>query len=264
MLPQMDQGPIYNQINFSLPGWNQLINGRPLISIDFPVIHCPSDPGFQGNNNTPWSGSRGYSSFISLNTNKIGWSTYAGAEGYDWWFRGNHPLSGVFNLNTCVKISDITDGTSTTIAVAECSTAGFQPNAGIPGHLHMGGGVPRTGGQGNWVYRSALIATNTNGDVAGGWKLPDPDGGSTSGFWWAAAPYSMQPTYLECFGINNNWPGASSRHAGGAHAVMCDGSVRFLSDSMNYPGENTNGWVQGAGVWGALNTYCGGEKVSDF
>ena len=265
ILPQIDQAPIYNQINFSIPAWGQVIGGTQLISIDFPLIHCPSDPGFQGGGNLP-GGGRGVSALQSLNpsASKIGWSTYAGAEGYDWWFRGNHGLSGVFNLNTAVSIRDIVDGTGNTIAVCEASTSGFQPLGNIPGHQHMGGGIPRQGGQGNWVYRSALVATNTNGDVAGGYGLMDPDGASTGGFWWAGAPYSMQPTYLECFAINNNWPGASSRHPGGAHALMCDGSVRFLNDTMNYPGEGKTGYSNGSGVWGALNTYAGGEVVGDY
>ncbi|MBS0263697.1 MAG: DUF1559 domain-containing protein [Planctomycetes bacterium] len=263
LLPQLDQGPVFNKINFSIPAWGQSIDGTPLISIDFPVIKCPTDPGFQAGQNLP-TGGRVANQLQTKGLSKIGWSTYAGAEGYDWWFRGGHGLSGVFNLNTCVKIADIADGTANTIAICEASTAGFQPQPGVPGHQHMGGGIYRQGGQNNWVYRSALVATNTNGDVAGGYQLLDPDGSSSGGFWWAGAPYSMQPTYLECFGINNNWPGASSRHSGGAHAVMCDGSVRFLSDSMNYPGEAATGYNNCSGVWGALNTYAGNEPIGDY
>jgi len=269
--PYLDQAVVYNQINFNLPGWNQLINGnKALIAIDFPVLHCPSDPGFQGNVNLPGGGRTIAAALQLIGASQIGWSNYAGAEGYDWWYRGNQGLSGVFNLMTCVKISDIVDGTSQTIAAVEASCQGFQPKANVAGHQHMGGGILRTQGQGNAVYRSALIATNTNSDVAGNYQLLDPDGGSSGGFWWAAAPYSMQPTYLECFGINNNWPGASSRHAGGAQSVFCDGSVHFLSDSMNYPGEASEPpppatpiwYTYSAGVWGALNSYSGAEVIT--
>ncbi|MGE5191114.1 MAG: DUF1559 domain-containing protein [Deltaproteobacteria bacterium] len=265
ILPYLDQAPLYNQINFSLPILGQRSStGQPVPSIDFPVLHCPTDPGFQNDANAPtWSGSTGMASITAAGLTKIGWTNYAGAEGYDWWYRGQSPLSGVFNLNTCVKIADIVDGTSNTISVCECSTSGFQPNPGVPGHLHMGGGIPRTGGQNNWVYRTALLASSTNSDVAGAYKLMGAGGEASCQFWWAGAPYAMQPTYLECFGINNNWPGASSRHVGGAQALFCDGSVHFLSDTMNYPGENITGWGQGSGIWGALNTYAGQEvKVS--
>ena len=82
--------------------------------------------------------------------------------------------------------------------------------------------------------------------------------------WWKAAPYAYKPTYLHCFGLNAEWPGASSLHTGGAQFLMADGSVRFLSSNINYPGENTIGWVSGAGVWGALNTMKGGEVVSNY
>jgi prepilin-type N-terminal cleavage/methylation domain-containing protein/prepilin-type processing-associated H-X9-DG protein len=266
ILPYLDQAPVYNQINFSMPILTQkLSNGKPVASFDFSVLHCPTDPGFQSDVNAPtWSGSGGLASLQANGITKIGWSNYAGAEGYDWWFRGNNPISGVFNLNTCVRISDITDGTSNTIGVCECSTSGFDPNAGVPGHTHMGGGHYRPGGQNNWVYRTALLASSTNSDVATNFGLMGAGGEASCQFWWAGAPYAMQPTYLECFGINNNWPGASSRHVGGAQALMCDGAVRFLSDTMNYPGENVTGWGQGSGVWGAINTYAGGETTTNF
>lgn len=250
-LPYMEQRPLYEQIDFRLPLGGQgspavqvIQDGTntPISSKNIPTMLCPSDPGFQGGENR----------------HLLGWSNYAGAEGYDWWFRGNHELSGVFNLNASVKFQDIKDGTSNTIAVCEASTQGFMPKPGIPGHLHSGDGIPRNGGQDNGVFRCALLACNTNGDVHGGWQLPNPDG-TVAGFWWRGSPFAMQPTYLHCFGINNNWPGASSRHPGGAQAVMADASTRFLNENIDYPGENVTGWAAGSGVWGAINTYAGRE-----
>ena len=191
----------------------------------------------------------------------MAWNNYAGSEGYDWWQRTAHPLSGFFNLNTFTKISGITDGTSNTLAVVEASVQAFQPNPGVAGHQKNGGGSPRGGGSDNAVFRTLLVSANTNSDVMTVRQLPRPDG-ATTGFWWGTAPYTMQPTFLHCFGINNNWPGASSRHTGGAQAVYADGSVHFLSDSLDYPGEATNGYARGAGVWGGINTITGGEVVA--
>jgi prepilin-type N-terminal cleavage/methylation domain-containing protein len=256
-LPYIEQAPLYNSINFSLPLWGadanganaqKMANGKIIASQTIPTYLCPSDPGFGG----------------GPNRHNLAWSNYAGAEGYDWWRRPNHVLSGVFNLNTYTKFSGITDGTSNTLAVVEASTQGFEPNAGVAGHLKNGGGKARGGGSDNAVFRSLLLATNTNDDVTQGWQLPNPQG-TVSGFWWKAAPYAMQPTFLHCFGINNNWPGASSRHTGGAMAVYCDASVHFLSENIDYPqGGESNAavaYTKGAGVWGAINTITGGETV---
>jgi prepilin-type N-terminal cleavage/methylation domain-containing protein/prepilin-type processing-associated H-X9-DG protein len=253
-LPYIEQQALYNQINFSFPlagAVPQLLdNGQPIVAQRIPTYLCPSDPGF---GNAP-------------NPHNLGWSNYAGSEGYDWWRRPNHPITGVFNLNTYTLLSSITDGTSNTLAVVEASTQGFQPKPGTPGHLKTGGGIPRTGGSNNAVFRSLLLATNTNDDVTQSWQLPNPDG-VVQGFWWRSVPYAMQPTFLHCFGINNNWPGASSRHPAGAQAVFCDGSVRFLSEDIDYPpnGEASIGHVSGAGVWGAINTIAGNEvDVGNF
>lgn len=252
ILPNVEQNAIYNQLNFNAPLWGatpqKFTNGTNIAAQNIPTFLCPSDPGFGA----------------GPNRHGLAWSNYAGAEGYDWWRRPNHPLSGVFNLNTYTKLSAITDGTSNTVAVVEASTQAFEPNAGVAGHQKNGGGKARGGGSDNAVFRSLLLATNTNNDVTSSWNLPNPDG-TVNGFWWRSAPYAMQPTFLHCFGINNNWPGASSRHTGGAQAAFCDGSVRFLSDSLDYPGEATASvnYAYGAGVWGAINTICGGEAKSD-
>jgi prepilin-type processing-associated H-X9-DG protein len=44
--------------------------------------------------------------------------------------------------------------------------------------------------------------------------------------------------------------GARSRHAGGVNAAMCDGSVRFVHDSVNI------------NLWRALGTARGGEVAN--
>ncbi len=268
-LPYIEQTALYNNINFSLPlvsgpaggpdpstmTGQAMPGGRLLVSQRIPTFECPSDPAFGGGSNP----------------HELAWSNYAGTEGYDWWQRPNHPISGMFNLNTYTRISAITDGTSNTLAVVEASTQAFQPNAGVAGHLKVGGGIPRTGGSNNAVFRTLLLAANTNLDVMADWQLPRPDG-AAGGFWWKSSPFAMQPTFLHCFGFNNNWPGASSRHTGGVQSVYADASVHFLSDSIDYPvngeaglaaasGGAIGNHTRGAGVWGAINTYAGSENV---
>lgn len=45
---------------------------------------------------------------------------------------------------------------------------------------------------------------------------------------------------------------ARSRHPGGVNTVMCDGSVRFVTDYVN------------SNTWSALGTMDGGEVIGDF
>jgi len=46
--------------------------------------------------------------------------------------------------------------------------------------------------------------------------------------------------------------GFGARHTGGANFAMCDGSVKFLTNSINYA------------TFSALNTRAGGEVVSNY
>jgi prepilin-type processing-associated H-X9-DG protein len=67
----------------------------------------------------------------------------------------------------------------------------------------------------------------------------------------------------------------SSRHPGGAHVQLGDGSVRFVNESINTQTAGTNGLqVDGTttnlggpspyGIWGALGTLIGSEVVGEF
>jgi prepilin-type processing-associated H-X9-DG protein len=80
----------------------------------------------------------------------------------------------------------------------------------------------------------------------------------------------------------NNWDpaivSATSRHPGGAHVVMCDGAVRFISENINagnpaspdvyaatgQTGAGSSTLQSPYGIWGALGTRNGGEPAGDF
>lgn len=264
ILPYFDQAPLYNSIDFSEPimgvggtAPQTVSGGNTIVGTTVPGLQCPSDPGFGGN--------------TSL-AHGLTHTNYAGANGWDWWWRGPDVHSGVFQNGGNTRMRDIVDGTSNTICVGETSTQAYEVPPGFPSHQTNSGANPRGGGPRNAVFRAAFVAPQTNSDAHSNGALPPgwpgfrsawtrPDGDTTTGFWWKASPYACQPTYLTCFGINNNWPGASSVHEGGGHFLMCDGAVRFISENIQGATPNT--------LWLSLHSMNGGgdarqPQIGDF
>jgi len=63
------------------------------------------------------------------------------------------------------------------------------------------------------------------------------------------------PTNPPCDVSTSDWPtmfAARSRHPGGVQVGLCDGSVRFISDSIEID------------TWRALSTTRGNESLRDF
>jgi prepilin-type N-terminal cleavage/methylation domain-containing protein len=258
LLPYLDQGPMYNSINFSLPLWDTTLktqvdsNGSPLHKKQLTVLTCPTS-GALASANPPTA-----------------YTNYAGSQMY--WaqsaYWGNDPASGVFSDFQNTGIRDIKDGTTTTIAVGECSTFSFQNGA----QWTSGGGKTR-GSASAAVFRPAFLPAGTYSQFPPSYnQYPKwPDGNGTN-YWWPypaggvaggasqSQPYVADATYIGIFGINGEWYGASSDHAGGAQFLMCDGTVRFINQSIQL--------VVNGGIFYALTTRNGQGRneapIGDF
>jgi len=255
ILPHLDQAGLYNEINFDKPIFGQNTAApanKPIRGTTIPALICPS------------------SRDVSANTHGFSITCYAGAEGWDWWDRGSEVYGGVFTLGKGRRMKDISDGTSNTIAVGEVRSDGLQRQ---PGSTHYNGGTGVARGD-NGVMRTALVATgvhptiaaNTGRTIKGPLLRADAGSGSVSATqaagWWGAwaNPYCYKPTYVSHYAMNNDWPGASSPHVGGAHFLMADGAVKFISDGISIGGSGgppDDSLGRYGNVWHALHTVRG-------
>ncbi|NLX57446.1 MAG: DUF1559 domain-containing protein [Planctomycetaceae bacterium] len=231
LLPFMEQQNLYDRINFRTWAW-----GQPHVGTLVPGLRCPSD--------NMWT--------TSAETHGIAWTNYAGSEGYHWWttaFIGAPPLprrsgdvSGLFAPGKKWRsLASIVDGTSNTVIIAERDSYGY-----YGGPFNTSGTGARQTNPSYASFCSAFVATCTNGwgsGEGGVTRFADVDNSKPKGGgFFRSSPNSFTPTYLTAWGINTEWPGASSLHAG--DVVMCikgDGSVAPVSDSITW------------GLWLALN-----------
>ncbi len=237
LLPFLDQAPLYNELDFTLqgnpwalPNFEAQVDGNGKLFRDMliPVFLCPSEPsvwrdghGAKGNyalsiGNSPmppWSGAQ--CRLYSGNNFGIGRSGHGNA-----W--NTSQGSGISSrLTWGAKIRDITDGASNTIAAGE-----IRPQCGD--HTRNG-----------WFHFNSMWVSTTapiNYPIAcvreEAIELPDGSGGTRKYAWNDGALATDHPCSHW-----RNWntsQGFKSRHVGGAHVLLCDGAVRFLSENIDY------------------------------
>ena len=264
-LPYFDQTPVYAIYNFNA-AFDDPSNIIP-VSTKISAFLCPSAPssrmtpgaGVVSDNGQPWPAvGQGYCDYGSMNsirpcyfvsnsvtvppvglaTNTNQSPTHAGvnsmlnspsASKYEW--------DGGLKKWYDTKISDLTDGTSNTMMVVE--------DAGRPQLFRLGKSAGSTVKDG-WGWA----------DIQGGYSL---DGASADALTTGKAsctvpsgPCSLT-TVPTPYAVNmTNDSEMYAFHVGGAQILLCDGSVRFISQNI------------GAATLAALATRNVGDLVGDF
>jgi prepilin-type N-terminal cleavage/methylation domain-containing protein/prepilin-type processing-associated H-X9-DG protein len=250
ILPLMEQGPMFNSVNFTLPYTRP--DNYTVASTTVSSFICPSE---LDSSPTPPSD--------FFNTPKAV-SNY-GLNMGDWFvFAAGGPVNrAVFAPNTCRKFSNFTDGTSNTVLASEVKVRGPEFNC-IPGLSNISnpasvpdptadpftvapeyGGTCGGVGQGHtaWVDGNAqetgmTTAWPPNKQILGLHGEGDLDLQGTPLFMGGA----LGPTFAAIT--------SRSYHPGGVNAVFADGSVRFIKSSIAGP------------IWRALGSVSGGEVIS--
>ena len=163
-----------------------------------------------------------------------------------------------------LKFASVTDGLSNTMAFSEriAFASEASPQQGAFAQVTLDG-----------ESSPADCTASLTGTFAG--QIQESrwsDGRAAYSGFFAAAP----PNSASCTGDGSNsnvhdgsWvlPGASSMHPGGVMVGMGDGSVRFVSETVNTGNQNASfNFTSGAspyGVWGALGSRDGSESITE-
>jgi len=231
ILSQIEQGPLFNAVNFGLPVESS--QNTTVIRTMIATYLCPSDL-----TNGPFQVSDASGNVLATAAPSSYAACVGGNETDTATGINNDGLgTGVFYRNSRIRVADITDGTSLTIAVVErawSKASGVWAGAVTNGTIRRGSqnGCPATGAL---FYPAATLVQahchliNTNSD---------PDGGLD-----------------DC----------SSFHPGGANFLFADGSVHFLKNILGDAGTRPDGstiYYPSDVAFQALATRAGGEVIS--
>ena len=216
LLPYVEQSAFFNQIPFAgdVDLWFDTVqpatpvtsfSGRRPREFNIPTFLCPSDPPARTDLALSNYGCSMGSQAMPANTTSCALYTgnLNGATGHGTDTRTNQ-ISGVFSrIHWAASLSELTDGTSSTIAMGE-----IRPNCAD----HHNQGWPK----GNCLWTSTIPPINYN-------TCRGEAGGDLG-----------QARNCNSFDVWMTSQGFKSKHTGGAQMVLGDGSVQFLSQSIDY------------------------------
>jgi hypothetical protein len=226
LLPYLDALDLYAGFDFKQP-LGVGANKPPLVSTVLPTFGCPSDkrPEKAAGGVIPGMATTNY-----VGNFGVGLPTVFGAD--------TTPLQGIFGVNSRIRFRDIKDGTSNVVLAGErCVPEQGRdwPVDAVEGPFNSYSfGIPSK----STVSPLSIVATVTGNLAAGSGPL------STTGNLTALGT-NDSPGTLTYFGINRAadetslgdfeqvTAGFSSRHEGGCHVLLSDGSVRFISAEID-------------------------------
>ncbi len=249
ILPYLDQAPLYNRLNWSVAGsYESFLSPSSAMSIAVgtvvPAYKCPSSvlPGVLVGGN-------------SLNVN-FGILEYVGLAG-----QNPSAPDGTFYVNSKIGLSKFTDGASNTIVVGEYSglAKGTPPSAPAQ-TIQQASRISVDGVVWYGFYNAHIGAPPSNSPTG----IVSGAGGNWTASWAVKLLQKVQYGYSPAPNVayvtsvaktlapNSITQSLKSGHTGGVHVLMGDGTVRFISDSID------------AQTLLNLSTIAGGEVNGEF
>jgi prepilin-type N-terminal cleavage/methylation domain-containing protein len=238
LTPYLEQTAIYNACDLNNPLYadpsGTVLNSKGnqlAVQQQVPILLCPSDPN-SGMKPDPNFGPTNY--VVCVGSGRNGGSRSSDAD-------------GVFYRSSNTKLTDITDGTSNTAMLSESlignggpdlSSAPVDPQTRERVYVWIGGaGLMNAGVCGSGTYRNDRNTRWADGDA---YETLYDHG------------YTPNSPSIDCISTAGNWKAARSKHTGGVNLLRCDGSIRFVANSIS------------ALTWQNLATRAGGEVLADY
>ena len=248
MLPELDQMPLYNAANLSLPPVQAIALNSTAMKTSLESLVCPSDsqPAVPGYGRVNYR--------FSLGPTPL----WAAGRSY------MPSLSGPFTVNVVYSPASFADGLSSTVGVSErlegdwtkgpfkwggdylyltttvppdIAHALYDPDAAVRFCAGLSLAYPQESRGGESWLLSGLHFTNYNHCATPNLKIPDCSLNSNN-LQWIHERINQQGIFK-----------ATSYHPGGVNAALMDGSVRFFNNGIE------------VNVWRALSTRSGGEVI---
>jgi len=231
ILPQLDQAPLFEQLEPNNPESYLVALSDPvkltLLQIPLPAYRCPSASGPDLNPHRVMAPGT-----LDIQVTS---SNYVGSMGV----HTNGASHGLLHGQSKVRIRDITDGTSNTFLVGERAFGDLR-DTGIHGASIWSGATDSTACGGSLPTDCTItLHAPSRHQLNTGLVLNNP-----ATVYEAFIPFS-------------------SRHTGGAQFVLCDGSVKFISENI----DSQVGSVSDANTWGTyqlLSERDDGRVIGEF
>ena len=256
--PYLDQTPLYNLMNLNAPTYCYVgstseicdPNNKIAAGMIVPLFLCPTDKAqsLGGGYGVAAFGPTNYAANLGSGLKNTPSGPQHGSP-YD--------ADGVMFADSRIRISDIKDGTSNTAAMTESllgdgaeSATGSTPPADPKRVYAYLGTYPST-----MDDASCAAPTKWNLDRRRGflWFSGEIRNASYNHYYLPNDPRWDCITNAAALGYTGiGWKAARSLHVGGVHLLLCDGSVRFVSENI------------AQSIWSGLGTRAGAEVLGEF
>jgi prepilin-type N-terminal cleavage/methylation domain-containing protein len=214
LLPYVDSANLYNNINYNVS--SLATQNRTAAATVLPFYRCPSYSGASFSTDPLYVTTVGSPNFAVRNYVAMGARTVVGLS-------GAVAAEGTMFPGSKTKFRDVTDGQSNTIFIAET----------------------REEKAATWIDGSSAT-------VVARWFDPTNAAG---GFAGNSSSINYKTYFVNVYGptaaIQQEY-GPSSQHVGGAHHLLGDGAVRFISENISVT------------IYDGLVTRNGGEVIGEF